>query len=80
MEIILAGLAYFTLTDNAKERWGRLWLSHCAEMPLLYEYLDGKILKYYDVFGIALNLRATFSTFVKNLAGLRLLKIITHYG
>ncbi len=80
MEIILAGLAYFTLTDNAKERWGRLWLSHGAEMPLLYECIDGIILKYYDVFVIALNLRATFSTLVKNLAGLRLLKIRTHYG
>ena len=57
-----------------------LWLSHGAEMSLLYEYLDGIILKYYDVLGIALNLRATFSTLVKNLAGLRLLKIRTHYG
>jgi len=66
LEIILAGLAYFTLTDNAKERWGRLWLSHGAEMPLLYECIDGIILKYYDVFGIALNMRASFSNLVRN--------------
>ena len=62
----MAGLAYFTLTDNAKERWGRLWLSHGAEMPLLYECIDGIILKYYDVFGIALNMRASFSNLVRN--------------